>query len=166
MGASRKHVNELCNDGRSVTAATALILARVFGNSPDFWLNVERRTDLWRVMNSLRERAVSRPCDASGVAESASEHYSRQYHYRVNIMEEAISAADANRQFSLLLRGVREGRSYVVTSHGKPVARIVPAGKHEDVAAGARTALLSRLKKQPVVEARRWTREELYEDDR
>lgn len=84
----------------------------------------------------------------------------------VNIMEEAISAADANRQFSLLLRGVREGRSYVVTSHGKPVVRLVPAGKHEDVAAGARTALLSRLKKQPVVEARRWTRDELYEDDR
>ena len=81
-------------------------------------------------------------------------------------MEEAISAADANRKFSLLLRGVREGRSYVVTSHGKPVARLVPAGKHEDVAAGARTALLSRLEKQPIVPVERWTRDELYEDDR
>ncbi len=57
MGAPRKHVNELCNDRRSVTAATALILARVFGNSADFWLNVQRRTDLWRVMNSPDERA-------------------------------------------------------------------------------------------------------------
>ena len=81
-------------------------------------------------------------------------------------MEEVISAADANRKFSLLLRGVREGRSYVVTSHGKPVARVVPAGKHEDLAAGARSALLSRLKRQPVVQTGRWTREELYEDDR
>jgi antitoxin HigA-1 len=36
--------------------ATALILARVFGNSPDFWLNVQRRTDLWEAMNSPRER--------------------------------------------------------------------------------------------------------------
>ena len=81
-------------------------------------------------------------------------------------MEEAISAADANRRFSLLLRGVREGRSYVVTSHGKPVARLVPAGKHEDVATGARTALLSRLEKQPVVHAGRWTRDELYEEER
>jgi antitoxin HigA-1 len=35
MGVQRKHVNELCNDCRNVTAATALILARVFGNSPD-----------------------------------------------------------------------------------------------------------------------------------
>jgi addiction module HigA family antidote len=36
VGVQRKHVNELCNHGRNVTAATALILARVFGNSPDF----------------------------------------------------------------------------------------------------------------------------------
>ena len=81
-------------------------------------------------------------------------------------MEEAISAADANRKFSLLLRGVREGRSYVVTSHGKPVARLVPAGKHANVATGARTALLTRLEKQPLVRAKRWTRDDLYEDER
>lgn len=46
MGVQRKHVNELCNGRRGVTAATALILARVFGNSADFWLNVQRRSDL------------------------------------------------------------------------------------------------------------------------
>lgn len=57
MGVQRKHVNELCNDRRSVTAATALILARVFGNSPDFWLNVQRRTDLWQAMHSPDELA-------------------------------------------------------------------------------------------------------------
>ncbi|MDZ4869198.1 MAG: HigA family addiction module antitoxin [Alphaproteobacteria bacterium] len=56
MGVQRKHVNELCNERRNVTAATALILARVFGNSPDFWLNVQRRTDLWEAMNNPRER--------------------------------------------------------------------------------------------------------------
>jgi transcriptional regulator with XRE-family HTH domain len=36
MGVPRKHVNQLCNDRRTVTAPTALILARVFGNSPGF----------------------------------------------------------------------------------------------------------------------------------
>jgi addiction module HigA family antidote len=56
MGVPRKHVNELCNDRRAVTVPTALILARVFGNSPEFWLNVQRRTDLWEAMNSPRER--------------------------------------------------------------------------------------------------------------
>ena len=56
MGVQRKHVNELCNNRRNVTAPTALILARVFGNSPDFWLNEQRRSDLWAAMNSHRER--------------------------------------------------------------------------------------------------------------
>ena len=56
MGVQRKHVNELCNDRRNITAATALILSRVFGNSPDFWLNVQRRNDLWDAMHSAKER--------------------------------------------------------------------------------------------------------------
>jgi antitoxin HigA-1 len=56
MGVQRKHVNELCNDRRNVTAATALILSRVFGNGPDFWLNVQRRNDLWNAMHSPKER--------------------------------------------------------------------------------------------------------------
>ena len=56
MGVQRKHVNELCNGRRNVTAATALILARVFGNGPDFWLNAQRRGDLWEAMHSPRER--------------------------------------------------------------------------------------------------------------
>jgi addiction module HigA family antidote len=41
---------------RAVTAATGLILARVFGNSPDFWLNVQRRSELWNATNCPRER--------------------------------------------------------------------------------------------------------------
>jgi antitoxin HigA-1 len=56
MGVQRKHVNELCNGRRAVTAPTALILARVFGNSADFWLNVQRRSDLWEAMHSPKER--------------------------------------------------------------------------------------------------------------
>jgi addiction module HigA family antidote len=56
MGVQSKHVNELCNDRRNVTAATALILARVFGNSADFWLNVQRRSDMSKAMRSPRER--------------------------------------------------------------------------------------------------------------
>lgn len=80
-------------------------------------------------------------------------------------MDEAISAADANRRFSQLLRKIRDGQSFIVTSHGKPVARIIPADQHDDVAAGARTALLTRLRKQSVVRVGRWTRDELYEDE-
>lgn len=57
MGVPRKHVNELCNDRRRVTAPTALILARVFGNTADFWLNIQRRVDLWSAMNDPDEMA-------------------------------------------------------------------------------------------------------------
>ncbi|MBF0167591.1 MAG: HigA family addiction module antidote protein [Alphaproteobacteria bacterium] len=52
MGVPRKHVNELCNDRRTITADTALILSCVFETSPDFWLNLQRRIDLWEVANS------------------------------------------------------------------------------------------------------------------
>ena len=80
-------------------------------------------------------------------------------------MDESISAADANRNFSQLLRGVREqGATYVVTAHGKPVAKIVPADSRVGSEA-ARDALLKRLKNQPLVKIGPWTRDELYERD-
>ena len=57
MNVPRKHVNELCNNRRSITVATALILAHVFGNSADFWLNMQHRNDLWAVMHDPEQRA-------------------------------------------------------------------------------------------------------------
>jgi prevent-host-death family protein len=80
--------------------------------------------------------------------------------------EEVITATEANRSFSRVLRGVQEGRRYVVTSQGRAVARIVPAGDDEDARARARRELLARLKRQPVIDIGPWTREELYEDGR
>jgi addiction module HigA family antidote len=56
MGVERKLVNELCNNRRAVTADTALMLARAFGNSPEFWLNVQRRTDLWEALHTPKRR--------------------------------------------------------------------------------------------------------------
>jgi addiction module HigA family antidote len=56
MSVPRKHVNELCNGRRAVTADTALMLARVFGNSPDFWLNTQRRTELWDALHTAARR--------------------------------------------------------------------------------------------------------------
>ena len=50
MGVPHKHVNGLVNNKRAVTVETALILARVFNNSPDFWLNTQRRSDRWNMM--------------------------------------------------------------------------------------------------------------------
>jgi len=81
-------------------------------------------------------------------------------------MDETASAAEANRRFSQLLRGVHTGRRYVVTSHGAAVARLVPATSGDQAAAAARAVLIERLRRQPAVSVPRWTREELYEDDR
>jgi prevent-host-death family protein len=79
-------------------------------------------------------------------------------------MEKPVSAADANRNFSRILRAVKGGRTYVVTSHGTPIARIVPARRSAAVIATAKKALLARLRSQPVqVLGHRWSREELYE---
>jgi prevent-host-death family protein len=77
-------------------------------------------------------------------------------------MEKQISAAEANRKFSEVLRGVREGRSYIVTSHGRPVARIEPIAKSRT--GKAKAALLAHLEAQPVKNIGRWTRDELYDD--
>ena len=80
-------------------------------------------------------------------------------------MSMAVSAADANRDFSRLLREVRGGKSIVITNHGKPVAKIVPFVAADRVRDAAKTALLARLDAQPAITIGRWTRDELYERD-
>jgi prevent-host-death family protein len=75
-----------------------------------------------------------------------------------------ISAADANRTFSELLRGVREGRSYVVTSHGKPVARISPYEGADLDRDAAKQRLLDHLRAQVPLHLGKFDRESLYED--
>jgi prevent-host-death family protein len=78
-------------------------------------------------------------------------------------MDKAVSAADANRRFSELLRTVKKGQSVIVTSHGKPVAKIMPFVEDEQAAAAARAALFARLRAERAVKAGRWTRDELYD---
>lgn len=78
-----------------------------------------------------------------------------------------VSAADANRNFSKLLRDVSGGESVTITSHGRPIAKLVPPGddevlRAERIAAGRR--LLERLRDQPPGPTFTWSRDELYED--
>ena len=79
-------------------------------------------------------------------------------------MDNTISAADANRRFSELLRTVKKGQSVIVTSHGKPVERITPVVTGEHAAEAARSALLARLRGERPANVGRWTRDELYDD--
>ncbi len=47
IGVSRQSINELLRERRRVSPEMALRLARLFGNSPEFWLNAQRAVDLW-----------------------------------------------------------------------------------------------------------------------
>ena len=77
-----------------------------------------------------------------------------------------VTAADANRHFSKILRDVRAGESVTVTARGVEVAVIVPAGDTPSAAREhARESLLARLRAQKPAGAT-WTRDELYERER
>lgn len=76
-------------------------------------------------------------------------------------MDKVIQAAEADRHVSHLLREVQEGQSYVVTSHGRPVASTAPI---EPARLGVRKRLLARLRSQPAVDIGPWTRDELYDE--
>ena len=54
-----QRVNELVNGKRGVTPSTALRLARFFGTSPDFWLNLQTRWDLYKVQQKERSEISS-----------------------------------------------------------------------------------------------------------
>ena len=77
-----------------------------------------------------------------------------------------IAAAEANRQFSALLREVAQGAEVTVVSRGRPVAKIVPPSPGAGEG-GGRKALLARLKAQAARiksgAKRNWTRSELYD---
>lgn len=47
LGVSRQTVNELLRERRSISPEMALRLSRLFGNSPEFWMNAQRAVDLW-----------------------------------------------------------------------------------------------------------------------
>ena len=47
INVSYQRVNEIINGKRGITPSTALRLAKVFGVSADFWMNIQLRWDLY-----------------------------------------------------------------------------------------------------------------------
>lgn len=47
LGVSRQSINELLRERRGISPEMGLRLARLFGNSPRFWLNAQSAVDLW-----------------------------------------------------------------------------------------------------------------------
>jgi len=66
LGVSRQSINELLRERRSVSPEMALRLARLFGNSPEFWLNAQRAVDLWDAAQAIKgDVARIRPLNAA-----------------------------------------------------------------------------------------------------
>lgn len=76
-------------------------------------------------------------------------------------MDRAISASEANQHFSEMLREVAEGESFTVTSHGRPVARVLPVDS--DQGRNSVRRLLDYVDKLPVRHVGDWTRADLYD---
>jgi len=74
-----------------------------------------------------------------------------------------ITASNANRKFSELLREVRRGEQIIVVSRGKPVATLGPAPAQTHRQEDARRRLLERLRRQETSGTRDWSRDELYD---
>lgn len=79
-----------------------------------------------------------------------------------------VTATEANRSLSRLLREVERGKRVVITSHGRKVAVMSPA-EQQTPTREQRLAALERLKEswatQEHITIGPWTREELYERD-
>ncbi len=54
LGVSRQSISELLRSRRAVSPSMALRLSRLFGNSPEFWLNSQRAMDLWDAAQALK----------------------------------------------------------------------------------------------------------------
>lgn len=50
LGVSRRSINDLLNERRSLTADMAHRLARVFKTTPEFWLNLQQAVDIWETL--------------------------------------------------------------------------------------------------------------------
>jgi len=80
-------------------------------------------------------------------------------------MLKMITATDANRRFSEILRLIDEGETFIVTTHGRPRIRMERVSEDILEREAAKERLLERLSSQEGYEIRPWNREELYEDE-
>ena len=60
IGISPNRIAEIVNNRRRITADTALRLALYFGNSPEFWMNLQAYYDLKMAQRNLKPEDVKR----------------------------------------------------------------------------------------------------------
>ena len=60
IGISPNRIAEIVNNRRRITADTALRLGLYFGNSPEFWMNLQAYYDLKMAQRNLKPEDVKR----------------------------------------------------------------------------------------------------------
>lgn len=75
IGVPARRINEIVLGRRSVTADTALRLARFFGNSPQFWLGLQTDYDLDVTQKALGARLVREVRAYASVREDGPEYH-------------------------------------------------------------------------------------------
>ena len=69
-----QRINELVNGRRGMTPGTALRLAKYFGTSPDFWMNLQLRWDLYHAeQTEAKQLQQIRPYARQGHANKSPE---------------------------------------------------------------------------------------------
>ena len=58
LGVSRKTLSKILNERGAVTPAMALRLSRAFGTTPQLWLNLQQKYDLWEAEGDKGWRQV------------------------------------------------------------------------------------------------------------
>ena len=56
LGVSRRTVNDLVHERRSVNPDLAHRLARVFDTTPEFWLRLQEAVDVWETLQANRDK--------------------------------------------------------------------------------------------------------------
>jgi addiction module HigA family antidote len=63
-----QRINDIVNGRRGITPSTALRLAKFFGNSPDFWMNLQLRWDLYHARkDELKVLTTIKPYQSAAV---------------------------------------------------------------------------------------------------
>lgn len=67
LGVSRKAVSAIVNERKAITPEMALRLSQALNTTPDLWLNLQIKHDLWQSMNNTNDWKSIKPIQISAV---------------------------------------------------------------------------------------------------
>ena len=56
MAVPRRRINEIIRGRRAVTPDTAIRLSKIFNMTPEYWLNLQMKLDLWETIHDAKKQ--------------------------------------------------------------------------------------------------------------